>query len=88
MVGVGWVLAIILGGLAGWIAEKLMHTNMGLLMNVVLGIAGAMIGNFVLMLVFGATMGGIFWQLIIGVAGACLLIAIAQLFTGGRHHHA
>jgi len=88
MVGVGWVLAIILGGLAGWIAEKLMHTNMGLLMNIVLGIAGAVIGNFVLMLVFGATLGGIVWQLVIAVVGACLLLAIAQMFTGGRHHHA
>lgn len=40
MVGVGWILAIILGGLAGWIAEKIMHSNMGLLMNIILGIVG------------------------------------------------
>ena len=70
MVGVGWILAIILGGLAGWIAEKVMHSNMGLLMNIVLGIVGAVVGNLLLMLIFGATAGGIFWQLIIAIGGA------------------
>jgi uncharacterized membrane protein YeaQ/YmgE (transglycosylase-associated protein family) len=85
MVGVGWILAIVLGALAGWIAEKVMHSNMGLLMNIVLGIVGAVVGNFLLTLIFGATAGGIVWQLIIAVAGACLLIWIARMFTGGRH---
>ena len=41
--------------LAGWIAEKAMHSNMGLLMNIVLGIVGAIVGNFLLTLIFGAT---------------------------------
>ena len=85
MVGVGWILAIILGGLAGWIAEKLMHSNTGLLMNIVLGIVGAVIGNFVLTLIFGATAGGIVGQLLVAVLGACILIAIARAITGGRH---
>jgi len=84
MVGVGWILAIILGGLAGWIAEKVMHSNMGLLMNIVLGIVGAVVGNFLLMLIFGATAGGIFGQLIVAIVGACLLIAIGRAFTGRR----
>ena len=88
MVGVGWLLAIIIGGLAGWIAEKLMHTNMGLLLNIVLGIVGAVVGNFILMLIFGATMGGLVGQLIVAVVGACLLIAIVRAFRGSRHTHA
>jgi uncharacterized membrane protein YeaQ/YmgE (transglycosylase-associated protein family) len=88
MVGVGWILAIIIGGLAGWIAEKLMHANMGLLLNIVLGIVGAVIGNFILTLIFGATAGGIVGQLIVAVIGACLLIAIGRAFSGRRHTHA
>ena len=40
MEGVGWIMAIILGALAGWIAEKVMKANMGLVMNIVLGIVG------------------------------------------------
>ena len=72
MVGVGWILASILGGLAGWIAEKVIHSNMGLLMNIVLGIVGAVVGNFLLTLIFGATAGGILGQLIVAVESLML----------------
>jgi uncharacterized membrane protein YeaQ/YmgE (transglycosylase-associated protein family) len=85
MVGVGWILAIILGALAGWIAEKVMHSNMGLLMFFILGIVGAVIGNFLLTLIFGATAGGILGQLLVAIVGACLLIAIVRAISGGRH---
>ena len=85
MEGLGWILSIIVGALAGWIAEKIMRTNQGLLMNIILGIVGAVVGNFLLTLIFGATAGGIVWQLIIAVVGACLLIAIVRAATGGRH---
>ena len=82
MVGLGWILAIIIGALAGWIAGKIMHSTHGLLMDIILGIVGAVIGNFLLMTIFGATMGGIVGQLLVAVVGACLLIAIARMFTG------
>ena len=82
MEGVGWVLAIIIGALAGWLAEKIMHSNQGLLMNIVLGIVGAVVGNLILMLIFGATMGGIVGQLIVAIVGACLLIAIGRAIRG------
>lgn len=84
MEGVGWIMAIIIGALAGWIAEKMMRSNQGLLMNILMGILGAVIGNFILMLVFGATMGGIVGQLIVAVVGACLLIAIYRAIRGRR----
>jgi uncharacterized membrane protein YeaQ/YmgE (transglycosylase-associated protein family) len=84
MEGVGWIMAIIIGALAGWIAEKLMKSNQGLVMNIILGIVGAVLGNFILMLVFGATMGGIIGQLIVAVVGACLLIAIGRAIRGRR----
>jgi uncharacterized membrane protein YeaQ/YmgE (transglycosylase-associated protein family) len=82
MEGVGWVMAIIIGALAGWIAEKIMKTDQGLLLNIVLGIVGAVVGNFLLMLIFGATMGGIIGQLIVAVIGACLLIWIVRAIRG------
>lgn len=84
MEGVGWIMAIIIGALAGWIAEKVMKSNQGLLMNIVLGIVGAVVGNFILMLIFGATMGGLIGQLIVAVIGACLLIAIGRAIRGRR----
>jgi uncharacterized membrane protein YeaQ/YmgE (transglycosylase-associated protein family) len=88
MEGVGWIMAIVIGALAGWIAEKVMKSDQGLLMNIVLGIVGAVVGNFILMLIFGATMGGIVGQLIVAVVGACLLIAIGRAIRGSRHTHA
>ncbi len=49
MTGLGWFAAIIVGGLAGWIAEKIMKSDMGLIMNIILGIIGALVANFLLM---------------------------------------
>jgi uncharacterized membrane protein YeaQ/YmgE (transglycosylase-associated protein family) len=84
MEGLGWILSIIVGALAGWIAEQIMKSNQGLLMNIILGIVGAVVGNFLLMMIFGATMGGIFGQLIVAVIGACLLIFIVRAIRGRR----
>ena len=38
---VGWIAAILIGGVAGWLAELMTRSNMGILMNVILGIIGA-----------------------------------------------
>lgn len=75
MSGVGWFMAIILGGIAGWIAEKVMKADHGLLTNIILGIVGALIGNWLASLLFGANASGS-WigQLVIAVIGACILI--------------
>jgi uncharacterized membrane protein YeaQ/YmgE (transglycosylase-associated protein family) len=71
--GYGWIISIILGALAGWIAENVMKFDTGLLMNIVLGIVGAMVGNFLLSLI-GVGLTGIVGQLIVAVLGACILI--------------
>ena len=73
MEGFGLIMTIILGALAGWIAEKVMKFDTGLIMNIVLGIAGAILGNFILG-ALGISFGGLIGQLIVAVAGACLLI--------------
>ena len=51
MEGYGIIMQIILGGVAGWIAEKVMGFNTGLIMNIILGIVGAVVGNWLLGLV-------------------------------------
>jgi uncharacterized membrane protein YeaQ/YmgE (transglycosylase-associated protein family) len=88
MEGVGWIGAIIIGGIAGWIAEKMMHAEHGLLLNIVLGIVGALVLNAILMLIFGATLGGWFGQLIVGAVGAMLLIWAYRMIRGNRRTHA
>ena len=45
---VGWIAAIIIGGVAGWLAEQFMKSEMGLLMNIVLGIIGAAVASAIL----------------------------------------
>ena len=75
MTGLGWFAAIIVGGLAGWIAEKIMKSDMGL-------IIGAIVANFLLMTIVGATLGGWIGQLVVGVIGACLLIWVTRLVRG------
>lgn len=84
MEGVGWIGAIIIGGLAGWIAEKVMRSDMGLLMNIVLGIVGALVANFILAAIMGDTLEGWIGQLIVAVIGACVLIWVFRLFRGRR----
>jgi len=79
MTGIGWFAAIIVGALAGWIAEKIMKSDMGLIMNIILGILGALVANWLLMMIVGSTLGGWFGQLVVGVIGACLLIWVTRL---------
>lgn len=81
MSGVGWFAAIIIGGIAGWLAEQFMKSEMGILMNIVIGILGALILNAILVAVTGGTLGGWIGQLIVGFIGACLLIWAARMLS-------
>ena len=75
---VGWIAAIIVGGIAGWLAEQFMKSNMGLLMNIVLGIVGAAIASWLFGHASVSRFGpGWLGYLIAGFIGACLLIWIA-----------
>jgi uncharacterized membrane protein YeaQ/YmgE (transglycosylase-associated protein family) len=75
MAGLGWFAALIVGGLAGWIASKIMKRDQDVLLNIFMGIVGAMLFNAILVLIVGSTLGGWIGQLFVGVVGACILIA-------------
>ena len=77
--GVGWIAAIVIGGVAGWLAEQFMKSNLGVLMNIILGIVGAILANAILS-VFGVVLTGWLGYLIAGFVGACILIAIGRAF--------
>lgn len=70
---VGWIAGIIIGGIAGWLAEQFMKSDTGLLMNILLGVVGAAIADAILS-IFGIALGGWIGYLIAGFIGACLLI--------------
>ena len=71
--GIGWVAAIIVGGLAGWIASALMKTNTGIFLNIILGIVGAALASF-LFGFLGISFGGWIGYRVAGVIGACILV--------------
>lgn len=74
---IGWIAAIIIGGLAGWIASGLMKTDTGIFLNIVLGIIGAAIASF-LFGILGISFGGWIGYLIAGVIGACILVGLVK----------
>jgi uncharacterized membrane protein YeaQ/YmgE (transglycosylase-associated protein family) len=75
--GVGWLAAIIIGGIAGWLAGRFMETGTSLIMNIILGIVGAIVASLLLG-VFGISFGGWIGYLIAGFVGACIIIAIGR----------
>lgn len=76
--GLGFFGSLIVGGLAGWIASKIMKASTGLFLNILLGIVGAAVLNLILGWL------GIYaersWlpQLIVGIVGAAALIATVR----------
>ena len=64
----------------GWSAK--LHHQMGLVMNIVLGIIGAAVASW-LFGFLGISLGGWIGYLIAGFIGACILIALARAFSGG-----
>ena len=78
----GFIIWIIVGALAGWIASTIMKTDaqMGALANIVVGIIGAFIGGWVVSL-FGidVTTGALnIPSIITAILGACILLAILK----------
>ena len=78
---IGWIAAIIIGGIAGWLAEQFMRSNMGLLMNILLGVIGAAVASW-LFGMLGMSFGGWLGYLIAGFIGACILIFIVRAVRG------
>jgi uncharacterized membrane protein YeaQ/YmgE (transglycosylase-associated protein family) len=72
------IITIIVGGIIGWLASIVMKTNaqMGLLMNIIVGIVGSLIG-FWLAGMLGIAAGGVM-RWVVGVIGAMILIGVLK----------
>ncbi len=77
--GVGWIAAILIGGFAGWLAEKVTASNMGLLTNIILGVIGAGIATWLFGHLGIRLQAGWISYLISGFVGAVLLILATRL---------
>ena len=80
----GW---LIIGGLAGWVASKIQNRDaqMGIGLNIVVGIIGGLIGGWLLTL-FGVDVqsGGFFFSFLTCLLGAVILLWIVNVVTGRR----
>jgi uncharacterized membrane protein YeaQ/YmgE (transglycosylase-associated protein family) len=85
----GWIIALIVGGLAGWLASKVMNrdASMGILWNIVVGCIGSLVGNAVLRPLFGVR-GSVqefsLTGLVIAFVGAVLLLGVVNLVQRKR----
>ena len=75
---IGWIAAIIVGGIAGWLAEQFMKSDMGLFMNIVLGIVGAAVASWLFSLIGFSFGPGWVGYLFAGFIGAVILIYIVR----------
>jgi uncharacterized membrane protein YeaQ/YmgE (transglycosylase-associated protein family) len=84
-----FILWIIIGGILGWIASIIMHTNaqQGLFLNIIVGIIGALVAGFLLTPLFGISTinqnNFSIASLLVSLLGAIILLAIVNLFRRG-----
>ena len=83
MNGVGIIGFIVIGILAGWIAEKVMRRNHGLLTNLAVGVVGALLGGFIAGMI-GMGASGLIGSLIVATLGAILLLFLVGLVRRRR----
>jgi uncharacterized membrane protein YeaQ/YmgE (transglycosylase-associated protein family) len=84
-----FIIWLVVGGLIGWVASMIMRTDaqQGMILNVVVGIIGAMLGGWLLSPMFGAgtinsndfSIAGLGLSLL----GAVILLAIVNLVRRG-----
>jgi uncharacterized membrane protein YeaQ/YmgE (transglycosylase-associated protein family) len=83
------IIWLVVGGLIGWVASMIMRTDaqQGAILNVVVGIVGAMLGGWLLAPMVGA---GTITQndfsltgLLMSLGGAVILLGIVNLFRRG-----
>lgn len=84
----GWIIALIVGGVAGWLASLVMNrdASMGIVLNIIVGCVGSLIGNALagpLLGVRGSVQEFSLTGLIVAFLGAVILLAIVNLFKRG-----
>jgi uncharacterized membrane protein YeaQ/YmgE (transglycosylase-associated protein family) len=77
-----WVLV---GLVAGWATGKIMKGGgYGFIVDVLLGIAGAVVGGFIARHLGLGAHGGFIYTVLVAIAGAVILVFLVRLVTGKR----
>jgi uncharacterized membrane protein YeaQ/YmgE (transglycosylase-associated protein family) len=82
----GIIAWIVLGLIAGFIASKIVnHTGSGILMDIVLGVVGALAGGFVFSLFGAAGVTGFnIYSMLVAVVGAVVVLWLYHMLIGRR----
>jgi uncharacterized membrane protein YeaQ/YmgE (transglycosylase-associated protein family) len=85
----GILVWLIVGGVVGWLASIVMRTDaqQGILLNVVVGIVGALLAGFIVSPLLGVgtiNEGVSIATFLVSLVGAIILLAIVNLFRRGR----
>jgi uncharacterized membrane protein YeaQ/YmgE (transglycosylase-associated protein family) len=73
--GVGFLSMLLIGAIAGWIAEKVTESNHSIFTNILVGIAGSFVGG-VLANVLNIPVFGFFRTLVTAIIGAILILFV------------
>lgn len=76
-----WIAFLFVGLLAGFIAEKVMNRNHGLIKNLVVGVIGAYVGGIIAS-AFGIVFFGFVGHLIVATGGAIIVLWLFALLSG------
>ena len=86
-----WIIAIIMGGIIGWLASIVMRTDaqQGIFLNIIVGCLGSILGRFLFsrFLGGGSLRDGDYFDpmtLLTAFLGAVVLLAIVNLVRRGR----
>lgn len=72
----GLIISLIIAGVCGWLAGKIMKSSFPWYINVIIGLVGGALFSFI----FGSWLiSGIIGNIIGGVIGSCLVIFIIKL---------
>jgi uncharacterized membrane protein YeaQ/YmgE (transglycosylase-associated protein family) len=82
----GFIAWIVVGAIAGFLANQIMGSGEGLLMMIVLGIVGGLVGGYVAATVLkvGSVDGINIESIAIATLGAIAVVFVARFVTGSR----
>jgi uncharacterized membrane protein YeaQ/YmgE (transglycosylase-associated protein family) len=75
-----FVYLLLVGLVAGWATGKIMKgSGYGVLMDIVLGIVGAVVGGGIMRLLGFYTTGGLVPNILVAILGAVVIVALARM---------
>jgi uncharacterized membrane protein YeaQ/YmgE (transglycosylase-associated protein family) len=78
--GIGLIGYIIIGGLAGWIGSKIVKGGgSGILLDIVIGVVGALLGGFILSFFVNTAGGGLIFTFFTALLGSVILLWLVGL---------